>query len=83
MLERTNPNFRVVAKMTEMRYSQRKWDGEPRLIDTAMLSRYLDVLRVIIYYVAGPQAMGREMRKLLVASSIVEDDVRLEAFAGY
>src|SRR5260370_25259891 len=43
-LEKTNPNFRFVATMTEMPHSKKKWDGETGLIDKAMLSRYLSDL---------------------------------------
>jgi ferredoxin-NADP reductase len=82
-LERTNPNFRFIATMTEMRHSKKKWDGETGLIDQAMLSRCLGNLRGPIYYIAGPPAMVTDMRKMLLASSIDEDDIRTEEFAGY
>jgi len=36
-----------------------------------------------IYYIAGPPAMVTGMRKMLVRSSIDEDDIRTEKFAGY
>jgi ferredoxin-NADP reductase len=47
-----------------------------------MLSKYLNDLRAI-YYIAGPPTMVTEMRKMLVASGVVEDDVRTDEFAGY
>jgi ferredoxin-NADP reductase len=37
----------------------------------------------LIYYIAGPPAMVSEMRKMLVASGVDEDDIRTEEFAGY
>ena len=82
-LERSNPNFRFVATMTEMPRSKRKWEGESGLIDKAMLSRYLSDLRGPIYYIAGPPAMVTEIRKMLVASGVDEDDIRSDEFAGY
>ncbi len=82
-LEKTNPHFRFVATMTEMPHSKKKWDGETGLIDKEMLSRYLSDLRGPIYYIAGPPTMVADMRKMLVASSIDEDDIRTEEFAGY
>ena len=82
-LEKTNPNFRLIATMTEMSRSNGKWDGETGLIDKGMLLRYLNDLRGPIYYIAGPPAMVTDMRKMLVASSIDEDDIRTEEFAGY
>jgi ferredoxin-NADP reductase len=82
-LEKSNPSFRFVGTMTKMLQSKKKWDGEMGLIDKAMLSRYLSDLREPIYYIAGPPAMVTDMRKMLVTSSVDEDDVRTEEFAGY
>ncbi len=82
-LEMTNPHFRFVATMTEMSRSKQKWEGETGLIEKAMLSRYLGDLKGPIYYIAGPPAMVTAMMKLLVASSIDEDDIRTEGFVGY
>jgi ferredoxin-NADP reductase len=82
-LEKTNPSFRFVGTMTDMLHSRKKWDGEMGLIDKAMLLRYLSDLRGPIYYIAGPPAMVTDMRRMLVASSIDEDDIRTEEFAGY
>jgi ferredoxin-NADP reductase len=82
-LEKTNPNFRFVGTMTEMPHSIKKWSGETGSIGQAMLSRYLSDLRGPIYYIAGPPSMVTAMRKMLVASSIDEDDIRTEEFAGY
>jgi ferredoxin-NADP reductase len=82
-LKKSNPNFRLIATMTEVLRSKRKWEGESGLIDKAMLSRYLSDLRGPIYYIAGPPAMVMEMRKMLVASSVDEGDIRTDEFAGY
>ena len=82
-LEKSNPNFRLIATMTDVLRSKRKWEGETGLIDKAMLSRYLGALRGPIYYIAGPPAMVIEMRKMLVASSVDEGDIRTDEFAGY
>jgi ferredoxin-NADP reductase len=82
-LEKTNPSFRFVGTMTDMLHSRKKWDGETGLIDKAMLSRYLSDLRGPIYYIAGPPTMVTDMRTMLVTSSIDEDDIRTEEFAGY
>ena len=48
-----------------------------------MLSRHLSELRGPIFYIAGPPAMVRGMRKMLVAAGVDEDDIRTEEFAGY
>jgi ferredoxin-NADP reductase len=82
-LEKTNPNFRFIATMTEMPRSKKTWNGETGRINKEMLSRYLNNLGGPIYYIAGPPAMVSGMRTMLVASGVDEDDVRTEEFAGY
>jgi ferredoxin-NADP reductase len=82
-LEKTNPQFRFIATMTEMRRSKKTWNGETGRIDQEMLSKYLNELRGPIYYVAGPPALVSEMRKMLVASGVDEDDIRSDEFSGY
>ena len=83
MLEKTNPNFRLVCTMTEMPRSKREWKGETGLINQEMLSKHLTSLQGPIYYIAGPPAMVGGMRKMLVGAGIDEDDIRTEEFGGY
>ena len=82
-VEKTNPQFRFIATMTEMRRSKKTWNGETGRIDQEMLSKYLNELRGPIYYVAGPPALVSGMRKMLVASGVDEDDIRSDEFSGY
>ena len=82
-LEKTNPNFRFIATMTEMPRSKKTWNGETGRINREMLSKYLNDLQGPIYYVAGPPALVNGMREMLVASGVDEDDIRSEEFAGY
>jgi ferredoxin-NADP reductase len=82
-LEKRNPNFHLIATMSEIRSSERKWEGETGLIDKAMLSGYINDLRGPIFYIAGPPGMVTEIRKILLASGVNEDDIRTDEFAGY
>jgi ferredoxin-NADP reductase len=82
-LEKTNPNFRLIATMTDIERSKKTWNGETGMINQDMLSRYLNDLRGPIYYIAGPPDMVSGMTKMLVASNVDEDDIRTEEFAGY
>jgi ferredoxin-NADP reductase len=82
-LQQTNPNFRLIATMTEVSRSQKQWQGETGFINREMLSRHLKNLQGPIYYVAGPPAMVAAMREMLVEASVDEDDIRTEEFAGY
>ena len=78
-----NPNFRLVATMSEMEKSRREWKGETGFIDEAMLTKHLPSLQGPIYYVAGPPAMVTAMRHMLTEAGVDEDDIRTEEFSGY
>jgi ferredoxin-NADP reductase len=82
-LEKTNPNFRLSATMTEMAHSGREWTGETGFINGEMLARHLGTLQGPIYYIAGPPPMVAAMREMLVGAGVDEDDIRSEEFAGY
>ena len=82
-LEKTNTNFHLIATMTEMTHSQRKWEGETGFINKEMLARHVSDLQEPIYYIAGPPAMVAAMQEMLVTSGIDEDNLRMEGFAGY
>jgi ferredoxin-NADP reductase len=78
-----NPNYTFVGTMTEMEKSTRKWDGETRYINKAMLEKYVDDLTRPIYYVAGPPSMVTAMRKTLNEAGVDDDNIRTEEFSGY
>ncbi|QOY90524.1 ferredoxin--NADP reductase [Paludibaculum fermentans] len=82
-LERENPNYKLIATMTGMAKSQRRWNGETGKIDRAMLSRYLRNAVAPLYYVAGPPQMVQALHTMLSQAGIREDDIRAEEFAGY
>ena len=82
-LEKSNPNLHLIATVSETVRSKTKWDGETGLIDKAMLSRYVNDLRGPIFYIAGPPGMVTEIRKMFLASSVNEGDIRTDEFAGY
>ncbi len=78
-----NPNFHLIATMTEMEKSHREWKGETRFINKDMLAQYLPSLQGPIYYLAGPPAMVAAMRRMLTEAGVDEDDIRTEEFSGY
>jgi ferredoxin-NADP reductase len=82
-LERANPNFRMIATMTDMAESKQPWAGETGFIDQPMLRRHLEDLDAPIWYMAGPPAMTAAMRKLLTGAGVSPDDIRSEEFTGY
>jgi ferredoxin-NADP reductase len=82
-LQNENPNYRLVATMTQWEKSRRNWQGEKGQIDEQMLSRHAGALNSPIYYVAGPPGMVTGLRKMLNATGVDDDDIRTEEFPGY
>ncbi|MGB7622379.1 MAG: FAD-dependent oxidoreductase [Terriglobia bacterium] len=82
-LEKENPNYKLIASMTEMAKSHRSWHGEVGLIDKEMLSRYLKDAVSPIYYVAGPPGMVKGLHTMIHEAGVGDDDIRAEEFAGY
>src|ERR1039458_6214322 len=82
-LEKENPNYKLVASMTEMAKSHRSWHGEVGQIDREMLLRYLKDAASPIYYVAGPPEMVKGLHKTINGAGVDDDNIRAEEFAGY
>lgn len=81
--QRDNPNFTLVATMTEMGGSSRKWSGETGHITREMIARSVPDLSRPIYYISGPRAMVAAMRKTLDEAGVKDDKIRTEEFSGY
>lgn len=82
-LERQNGNFRLVATMTEMSKSARKWGGQTGFVDADLIKRAAGRLTAPIYYVVGPPAMVAAMQETLRRTGVADDDIRSEEFYGY
>lgn len=83
MLEKENPNYKVIATMTQMEKSSRPWDGETGYIDAEMLSRYVKDAPSPVHYVAGPPGMVKALREMLENAGVDDDDIRADDFSGY
>lgn len=82
-LQEINPNFHLIATMTDGEKSSRPWKGETGFIRRAMLERYIPDLKAPIWYFAGPPAMTAAMKQMLDGLGIGEQDMRYEEFYGY
>lgn len=82
-LEDANPNYRLIATMTESAKSAQPWSGETGYIGREMLERYLPDLIAPIYYFAGPPAMTTAMHRMLEECGLGEESMRYEEFYGY
>ena len=78
-----NPNYTLIASMTEMGKSHQPWQGETGLINKEMLARYVKDAVSPIYYIAGPPGMVKGLHTMLNEAGVDDDDVRTEEFAGY
>jgi ferredoxin-NADP reductase len=81
--ETENPNFKLLATMTEMEKSSRQWAGKRGFVDQAMIREAVGDMSEAIFYMAGPPGMLGAMHKLLLDAGVNEDDIRAEEFAGY
>ncbi len=82
-LEKDNPNYNLIATMTEIEQSPQVWHGETGFIDQAMLERHLKDAASPIYYIAGPPDMVKALQEMLRKAGVKNDDIRAEEFAGY
>lgn len=82
-LEKTNPNYTLVATMTDMKDSKEPWAGETRQIDAEMLAKYTDPAKRAIYYITGPPGMVKALQAMLAGTGVSRDDVRVEEYTGY
>lgn len=81
--ESQNPNFTLVASMTQMENSNQRWDSETGKIDCKMLEKHLSGVPSAIYYVTGPPGFVGGMRAILAEYGVDDDEIRTEEFAGY
>jgi ferredoxin-NADP reductase len=82
-LEQSNPNYRLIATMSEAKKSSQPWEGETGFIRPDMLERYLKDLSGPVYYFAGPPGMTMAMQSMLSALGVKENDINSEEFYGY
>lgn len=82
-LQKENPNYRLIATMTDVARSARAWNGETGRITAALLKKHLTDASSPIYYVIGPPGMVNGTHEMLTQSGVDEDDIRSEDFGGY
>ncbi len=82
-MKKNNPNYTLIATMTEMEKSNKHWTGEKGFIKKEMIEKYVPDLSSPIFYSAGPPEMVATMRKVLNELGIDDDNIRTEEFSGY
>jgi len=82
-LETANPNFRLIATVTEQTDPPQGQSLGTGRIDEEMLRRNVPDVLAPVYYFAGPPAMAKAMRGMLKKIGVAEKDMRSEEFYGY
>lgn len=82
-LEKENPNYRLVACMTDMANSHQSWHGEVGPIAREMLLKYTSDAVSPLYYLAGPPEMVKGLHTVINEAGVDDDDIRAEDFFGY
>ena len=77
-----NPNFQLVATMTDLEKSNEKWPGETGFIDWPMIKRHLPQPQETLYYIVGSPGFCQAMAKMLEAAKIKKENIILEKFTG-
>ncbi len=72
-LGQQNPNYRLIATMTQMDKSHQPWTGNRGRLAQPLLIRYLAGMKSPIYYVVGPPGMVNGLRGLLTQTGVYED----------
>jgi len=82
-LQQEMPNFTCIGTMTTQKGGPETWKGETGRIDQGMLRKYVKDMDRAIFYVVGPPAMVKGLRKMLESAGIRKTSIRSEEFAGY
>ena len=82
-LAKQNPNFTLVATMTEAEKSAQKWQGQSGFINASLLKQYVTNPQSPIYYVAGLPEMTSAMKEMLADLRVSESNINAEEFTGF
>jgi ferredoxin-NADP reductase len=82
-LEKRNPNFRLVATMTQAGKSRLPWTGETGPIGEELLKRAVGDLAAPIYYVVGPPGLVEALQATLQFAGVEPGRIVTEEFYGY
>ncbi len=82
-LAKQNPNFTLIATLTEPEKAAKLWKGETSHISIELLEKYVDSLQNPIYYVSGLPEMVSAMKTVLKNAGVSESKVQAEEFTGF
>jgi len=81
--EKENPNFRLIATMTQPRNPDKTWAGRRGYVDVQFVKGYLSDQALSVCYVAGPPRFVSAVADVLATAGVNEGDIRTDEFFGY
>lgn len=82
-LQQVNPDYACIGTITSPTGGTETWKGETGHIDQAMVRKYVKDTETAMFYVVGPPAMVKGLRKMLESAGIHKNSIRFEEFVGY
>jgi ferredoxin-NADP reductase len=82
-LQQDNPDYACIGTITSPTVDTETWKGETGRIDQAMLRKFVKDTDTAMFYVVGPPAMVKGLRKMLESAGIHKSSIRSEEFVGY
>lgn len=82
-LARGHSDFSLLATMTQMESSVRRWSGDTTRINETLLKKAAGGLQAPMHYLAGPPGMVEAVRRMLTLAAVGDEHIRSEEFFGY
>ncbi len=79
LLEKHNPNLKVVNTITE----DQSWQGRKVRVSEEMIKEFCNDLNNTLFYICGPPGMVDALSNLLKTMSVPRQNVKVEKFVGY
>jgi ferredoxin-NADP reductase len=81
--EKENPNFRLIATMTQRRNPGKTWTGRRGYVDVQFVKDRLSDQAQSVHYVAGPPRFVSAVADVFATAGVNEGDIRTDEFFGY
>ncbi|MFN7088261.1 MAG: FAD-dependent oxidoreductase [Candidatus Paceibacteria bacterium] len=82
-LQNQNPNFKMIATITEPENAKSMWSGKIGKITSGFIKENIEDPALPVWYIAGPPDMVFAIKQALIEAGIDEDNIHFEDFGGY
>ncbi len=80
---KSNPNFRLLATMTQPSRSKSRWEGPTGYVDAGFVREHVPELRAMDCYLAGPPRFVAGVTQTLREAGVAKEHVWTDEFTGY